>query len=132
MSCLKPSNSEPNSCFQLEKEYVEWVRDIRGMRFELSEKFAMEGAGSRQQTEVLDLCKIVDVDGEVIPLSAPKFDVRYCSLLSLSLSLSLSPKFEIRIAAFCLSAPKFYIGYCSTLSVPTLNIGFCISLFFQI
>ena len=74
--------------FQLEKQYVEWVRDIRGMRFELSDSLVEEGAGSRQQAE-LDICKILDVDGEVIALSAPKFDVRYCSALSLCLSLCL-------------------------------------------
>lgn len=64
---------------------MEWVRDIRGMRFELSDSLVEEGAGSRQQAE-LDICKILDVDGEAIALSAPKFDVRYCSTLSLSLS----------------------------------------------
>ena len=66
---------------------MEWVRDIRGMRFELSDSLVEEGAGSRQQAE-LDICKILDVDGEAIALSAPKFDVRYCSTLSLSLSLT--------------------------------------------
>ena len=78
--------------FQLEKQYVEWVRDIRGMRFELSDSLVEEGAGSRQQAE-LDICKILDVDGEVIALSAPKFDVRYCSALSLCLCLSLTSPF---------------------------------------
>ena len=88
---------------------MEWVRDIRGMRFELSDSLVEEGAGSRQQAE-LDICKILDVDGEVIALSAPKFDVRYCSALSLSLSLSLS-----------LTSPVTFLF--STSLDPCMNLG---------
>ena len=74
---VRPSDDESNLCFQLEKEFVEWVDDIRGVRFELANIPAEEGTGSRQQTELLDLCKLLDVDGEVISMSAPNFDMRY-------------------------------------------------------
>lgn len=74
----------------LEKEYVEWIRDIRGARFRMVDQTGVE-TDQRQQTQVTELCKLLDVDGEVMHLSSPEFDVR------------LHPQF---LPVFC--APELY------------------------
>ena len=61
--------------FQLEKEYIEQVHGVRGMRFELIQK--EEGdASNRLQSEILELSKLLNVDGDVVACSVPKIDVR--------------------------------------------------------
>lgn len=60
----------------LEKEFVEMISGIEGMRFKLVQDVEDGAGSSRQQTELNELAKILDVDGELVYLSAPTYEVR--------------------------------------------------------
>ncbi|XP_076441526.1 ceramide kinase-like protein [Babylonia areolata] len=60
----------------LEKPYIELVRNIRGVRFQLVQPSTEGATGSGQQTEVVELAKMLDVDGELVTVSEPKFEIR--------------------------------------------------------
>ncbi|KAL8584580.1 hypothetical protein ACOMHN_002310 [Nucella lapillus] len=74
----------------LEKDYVEWIQDIRGARFRMVDRTGAD-TDQRQQDQLTELCKLLDVDGEVMHLTSPQFDVR------------LHPQF---LPVFC--APELY------------------------
>ncbi|KAL8582953.1 hypothetical protein ACOMHN_006497 [Nucella lapillus] len=60
----------------LERPFVEWVRNIRGLRFRLVQPLTTtEGAASRQ-TETEEMDKLLNVDGEVVSLSQPTCEIR--------------------------------------------------------
>ncbi|KAL8582954.1 hypothetical protein ACOMHN_006498 [Nucella lapillus] len=60
----------------LEKPYIEWERNIRGVRIRLVQPPApLEGASSKQ-TEIEELAKLLDVDGEVVSVSQPSYEIR--------------------------------------------------------
>ncbi|KAK7101221.1 ceramide kinase-like isoform X2 [Littorina saxatilis] len=59
----------------LHQEFVEWIPDIVGMRFEVADQ-REEGVTARERTEVMDLCRLLDVDGELMAMSGSKCDIR--------------------------------------------------------
>jgi hypothetical protein len=60
----------------MEREFVECIKDVQGMRFQFVSKETAEGASSSSQRFVQEMANMLNIDGDLIHLPESQYEVR--------------------------------------------------------